>query len=89
MERFGYVRAHDKTEAIALARRAKTAQQGADIRYIAGGTTLVTNYGPRLPNPPGARFGAATLDHLTRSVAACIIDGYQPEGADNRSRVRS
>jgi xanthine dehydrogenase YagS FAD-binding subunit len=41
MERFGYVRAHDKTEAIALARRAKTAQQGADIRYIAGGTTLV------------------------------------------------
>src|SRR6202030_523239 len=41
MDSFRYVRAHDKTEAVALARHAKTAQQGADIRYIAGGTTLV------------------------------------------------
>jgi xanthine dehydrogenase YagS FAD-binding subunit len=41
MESFRYVRAQDKTKAIAFASRAKTAQQGADIRYIAGGTTLV------------------------------------------------
>src|SRR3977135_3467732 len=41
MESFRYVRAQDDAEAITFARRAKTAQQGADIRYIAGGTTLV------------------------------------------------
>jgi xanthine dehydrogenase YagS FAD-binding subunit len=41
MESFRYARAQDDTQAIALARRAKTAQQGADIRYIAGVTTLV------------------------------------------------
>jgi xanthine dehydrogenase YagS FAD-binding subunit len=41
MESFRYVRAEDNTKAIALASRAKTSQQGADVRYIAGGTTLV------------------------------------------------
>jgi xanthine dehydrogenase YagS FAD-binding subunit len=41
MESFRYVRAQDGAHAITFARRAKTAQQGADIRYIAGGTTLV------------------------------------------------
>jgi xanthine dehydrogenase YagS FAD-binding subunit len=41
MESFRYVRAQDESQAITFARRAKTAQQGADIRYIAGGTTLV------------------------------------------------
>jgi xanthine dehydrogenase YagS FAD-binding subunit len=41
MESFRYVRAQDGAHAITFARRAKTAQQGADTRYIAGGTTLV------------------------------------------------
>jgi xanthine dehydrogenase YagS FAD-binding subunit len=41
MESFRYVRAKDESQAITLGRHAKTAQQGADIRYIAGGTTLV------------------------------------------------
>src|SRR6267143_3310786 len=41
MDSFRYVRAKDESQAITFARRAKTAQQGADIRYIAGGTTLV------------------------------------------------
>jgi xanthine dehydrogenase YagS FAD-binding subunit len=41
MESFRYVRAQDSAHAITFAHRAKTAQQGADIRYIAGGTTLV------------------------------------------------
>jgi CO/xanthine dehydrogenase FAD-binding subunit len=41
MESFRYVRAQDGAHAITFARHAKTAQQGADIRYIAGGTTLV------------------------------------------------
>jgi xanthine dehydrogenase YagS FAD-binding subunit len=41
MESFRYVRTQDGAHAITFARRATTAQQGADIRYIAGGTTLV------------------------------------------------
>lgn len=41
MQTFDFTRPADAAGAIALAAKAKTAQQGADIRLIAGGTTLV------------------------------------------------
>jgi xanthine dehydrogenase YagS FAD-binding subunit len=41
MKTFQITRAKDSGEAIATAARAKTAQQGAEIRFIAGGTTLI------------------------------------------------
>src|SRR3954470_13290467 len=41
MESFQFVRPADAATAIAIAAQAKTAQQGADVRFMAGGTTLV------------------------------------------------
>lgn len=41
MHTFEYVRAADPAAAVATASRAKTAQQGADVRFVAGGTTLL------------------------------------------------
>src|SRR5712672_4360963 len=41
MRTFEFIRPADARTAIATAAQAKTAQQGADIRFIAGGTTLV------------------------------------------------
>jgi xanthine dehydrogenase YagS FAD-binding subunit len=41
MHTFEFVRPADAAAAVAAAARAKTAQQGADVRFIAGGTTLV------------------------------------------------
>lgn len=41
MKAFQLARASDNEQAVASAAKAKTAQQGADIRFIAGGTTLV------------------------------------------------
>ena len=41
MKIFQLTRANDNAQAIASAAKAKTAQQGADIRFIAGGTTLI------------------------------------------------
>lgn len=41
MNSFQLTRAADNDQAIASAAKAKTAQQGADIRFIAGGTTLI------------------------------------------------
>src|SRR5215211_183532 len=41
MKTFEFTRPADARSAIATAAQAKTAQQGADIRYIAGGTTLI------------------------------------------------
>ena len=41
MHTFEFIRPADAAAAIATAAQAKTAQQGADVRFIAGGTTLV------------------------------------------------
>src|SRR5690242_3990478 len=41
MKVFELARADDPTQAIAAAAKATTAQQGANIRFIAGGTTLI------------------------------------------------
>jgi len=41
MKVFDLTRANDSAQAIAAAANATTAQQGADIRFIAGGTTLI------------------------------------------------
>jgi xanthine dehydrogenase YagS FAD-binding subunit len=41
MKTFALTRASDSAQAIATAAKATTAQQGAEIRFIAGGTTLI------------------------------------------------
>ena len=41
MKSFELTRAADDQQAIAAAAKSKTAQQGADVRFIAGGTTLI------------------------------------------------
>ena len=41
MHTFEFIRPKDAKAAVATAARAKTAQQGADIRFLAGGTTLI------------------------------------------------
>ena len=41
MHTFEFTRPADVTSAVAAAASAKTAQQGAEIRFIAGGTTLI------------------------------------------------
>ena len=41
MHTFEFIRATDAEAAIAIAAQAKTAQQGAEVRFIAGGTTLL------------------------------------------------
>jgi xanthine dehydrogenase YagS FAD-binding subunit len=41
MKTFEFIRPADAAAAIATAGQAKTAQQGADVRFLAGGTTLI------------------------------------------------
>src|ERR1700675_2128735 len=41
MNTFEFTRPTDTAAAVAAAARAKTAQQGADVRFLAGGTTLI------------------------------------------------
>ena len=60
MRKLKNFRAKDESQAITFARRAKTAQQGADIRYIAGGTTLVDLMKLDVERPQ-TKLGAARL----------------------------
>src|SRR6202795_967643 len=41
MQTFEFIRPADPAAAVAIAAQSKTAQQGADVRFIAGGTTLL------------------------------------------------
>src|SRR5438105_7724232 len=41
MRTFEFLRPNDPAAAVATAAQAKTAQQGADVRFVAGGTTLI------------------------------------------------
>src|SRR5262245_18137052 len=41
MKTFDFIRPADAAAAVALAARATSAQQGADVRFLAGGTTLI------------------------------------------------
>src|SRR6202140_4521305 len=41
MNTFEFIRPADAAAAVASAARAKTDQQGADVRFVAGGTTLI------------------------------------------------
>ena len=38
---FDFIRPPDSQAAVAIAAKSKTAQQGADVRFIGGGTTLI------------------------------------------------
>ena len=41
MQTFEFIRPADPAAAVATAAQTKTAQQGADVRFVAGGTTLL------------------------------------------------
>jgi xanthine dehydrogenase YagS FAD-binding subunit len=41
MKTFEFIRPNDSAAAVATAAKANTAQQGADVRFLAGGTTLI------------------------------------------------
>jgi xanthine dehydrogenase YagS FAD-binding subunit len=51
MKMFEFIRAADAGAAVATAAQANTAQQGADVRFIAGGTTLVDLMKLRVETP--------------------------------------
>ena len=41
MHTFEFIRPKDAEVAVTTAAQSKTAQQGADVRFLAGGTTLI------------------------------------------------
>ena len=81
MHTFEFVRAADSASAVATAAQAKTAQQGADVRFVAGGTTLLDLMKLNVETP--ARL--IDINHLPLDQIEATSDGGLKIGATVRN----
>ena len=77
MKTFELTRAADNQQAIAAAAKSKTAQQGADVRFIAGGTTLIDLMKLNVETPQKL----IDVNHLPLSKIENLPDGGLSIGA--------
>src|SRR2546421_12684704 len=78
MYTFEFVRPADSATAVATAAQAKTAQQGADVRFVAGGTTLLDLMKLNVETP--ARV--IDINHLPLDQIEATPDGGLKSGAN-------
>jgi xanthine dehydrogenase YagS FAD-binding subunit len=81
MHTFEFVQPADYAAAVATAARAKTAQQGADVRFVAGGTTLLDLMKLNVETP--ARV--VDINHLPLDKIEAVPDGGLKIGATVRN----
>ena len=84
MKTFEFIRPADAGAAIATAAQAKTAQQGADVRFLAGGTTLIDLMKLNVETP--ARL--LDINRLPLDKIETGADGGLKIGATVRNSVR-
>ncbi len=77
MERFQYTRARTIPEAIGIAAQSTTAQQGAPVRFVAGGTTLVDLMKLNVEHPTRL----VDINHLGLNKVEPMSDGGLKIGA--------
>jgi xanthine dehydrogenase YagS FAD-binding subunit len=77
MELFSYSKAANVTQAINIVARASTAQQGAEIRFLAGGTTLLDLMKLNVERPTHL----VDINHLPLDIIEKLPDGCLKIGA--------
>lgn len=77
MEPFTYSRAGQTRDAIAAAATASTAQQGAEVRFVAGGTTLIDLMKLNVERPQQV----VDINHLPLNEVETLADGRLKIGA--------
>ena len=83
MEMFEFIRAADAGAAVATAAQATTAQQGADVRFIAGGTTLVDLMKLRVETPARlVDINRLPLDKMERAADGGLKIGATVRNSD-------
>lgn len=83
MEMFTYTKPTQVADAIAAATLAKTAQQGADIRFFAGGTTLLDLMKLNVERPTKiTNINALPLDKIEELPDGCLKIGALVRNAD-------
>ena len=83
MERFQYTRATTIPEAIGIGAQSSTAQQGAPVRFLAGGTTLVDLMKLNVEHPTRV----VDINHLGLNAIERTADGGRRIGALVRNSV--
>src|ERR1700674_1396644 len=81
MQTFEFIRPADPAAAVTTAAQAKTAQQGADVRFLAGGTTLLDLMKLNVETP--ARL--VDINRLPRARVEATPDGGLKIGATVRN----
>jgi xanthine dehydrogenase YagS FAD-binding subunit len=81
MKTFQLNRANDNAQAIAATARTKTAQQGADVRFIAGGTTLIDLMKLNVETPQSL----VDVKRLSLDKIEALPDGGLTIGATSRN----
>jgi xanthine dehydrogenase YagS FAD-binding subunit len=81
MKAFALTRANDSAQAIASAAKASTAQQGAEIRFIGGGTTLLDLMKLNVEQPDKL----IDINHLSLGKIEALPDGGLTIGATVRN----
>jgi xanthine dehydrogenase YagS FAD-binding subunit len=81
MHMFEFIRPKDSTEAVALAAKTRTAQQGAEVRFIAGGTTLIDLMKLNVETP----VQLIDINHLPLDQIELLSDGGLKIGATVRN----
>ena len=81
MKTFEITRPKDNGQAIATTAKAKTAQQGAEIRFIAGGTTLIDLMKLNVETPQSL----VDVNRLTLNKIEALPDGGLTIGATVRN----
>jgi len=83
VEPFQYSRAQDPAAAITAGAAAKTAQQGADVRFVAGGTTLLDLMKLNVERPTKLiDVNALPLDKIERTPDGGLRIGATARNAD-------
>jgi xanthine dehydrogenase YagS FAD-binding subunit len=81
MHIFDFIRPADRAAAIAAAAHSKTAQQGADVRFMAGGTTLIDLMKLNVETPRRI----LDINRLTLDTIEATPDGSMRIGATSRN----
>ena len=81
MQSFEFLRAEDASAAIAASARSSTAQQGASVRFVAGGTTLLDLMKLNVERP----LHVVDINHLPLDKIERLPDGGLKIGATVRN----
>jgi xanthine dehydrogenase YagS FAD-binding subunit len=83
MDSFNFTQSTTVDQAVQVAARSATAQQGAQVRFVAGGTTLIDLMKLNVERPREiVDINGLPLDHIERSPTGGLVIGALARNSD-------